>query len=157
MRNISAKTLIPLLVKAFTHYGIPQVVQSDRGTNFTSNLFQKVMKSLGVTHNFSAIYHPESQGVLERYHQTLKEVLTKYCIEHEQDWDEGLPFILFAIRNITQESLGFSPAELLYGRELRGPLKVLRDAWLDPDESSVDVSDYIRNLKGKMKVSKFCS
>ena len=153
VRNIRAKTLIPLLVKTFTQYGIPKVVQSDQGTNLTSSLFQEVMKAMGVTHKLSAVYHPQSQGVLERHHQTLKQALSKYCMQNAKDWDEGLPFVLFAIRNAVQESLGFSPAELLYGRELRGPLKVLHDEWLDEEESSVPVSDYVKNLKGKLKDS----
>ncbi|XP_068239972.1 uncharacterized protein [Palaemon carinicauda] len=101
--------------KVFTQYGIPKVVQTDRGTNFTSKLFQDVMLAMGVHHSISTDYHPQSQGALERFHQTLKEALTKSCHEHQKEWDEGLPFVLFARRNTQQDSLGYSPSELLYG------------------------------------------
>ncbi|XP_068209250.1 uncharacterized protein [Palaemon carinicauda] len=96
MRNISAKTLIPHLVNIFTQYGIPRIVQTDQGTNFTSTLFQEVMKVMGIKHSMSTVYHPQSQGCLERFHQTLKEGLTKFCEETGKDWEEGLPFVLYA-------------------------------------------------------------
>ncbi|KAI2644500.1 hypothetical protein H4Q32_028512 [Labeo rohita] len=43
-------------------------------------------------------YHPETQGALERWHQTLKSALRKYCIETGSEWDDGVPFVLFAVR-----------------------------------------------------------
>ncbi|XP_068213177.1 uncharacterized protein [Palaemon carinicauda] len=58
LRNITTKNLIPHLVKVFTQYGIPKVVQTDRGTNFTSKLFQDVMLAMGVHHSISTAYHP---------------------------------------------------------------------------------------------------
>lgn len=77
LRNISAKSLIPCLIKVFTQYGIPRIIQSDQGSNFTSKLFKDAMRAMGVKQKFSSVYHPESQGALERFHQTLKECLTK--------------------------------------------------------------------------------
>ncbi|XP_068205624.1 uncharacterized protein [Palaemon carinicauda] len=90
LRNISSKTLIPVLIKFFTQYGIPKIIQTDRGSNFTSDLFRQVMAAMNIKHTLSSVYHPESQGALERFHQTLKDALTKYCREHQTDWDEGL-------------------------------------------------------------------
>ncbi|XP_064103297.1 uncharacterized protein LOC135213249 [Macrobrachium nipponense] len=150
LRNITTKNLIPHLVKFFTQYGIPKVVQTDRGTNFTSKLFQDVMLAMRVHHSISTAYHPQSQGALEQFHQTLKEALTKYSHEHQKEWDEGLPFVLFAIRNTQQESLGYSPSELLYGRSVRGPLKVLYDVWLENQESGKDLHQYAVTLKKQL-------
>ncbi|XP_068207459.1 uncharacterized protein [Palaemon carinicauda] len=95
----------------------------------------------------------KSQGALERFHQTLKDALTKYCQEHRTDWDEGLPFVLYAIRNNRQESLGYSPAELLYGRKVRGPLEILYDMWSDQTKE-VTLGDYAKNLQGKLESSR---
>lgn len=50
-------------------------------------------------------------------------MLRKYCLETEKHWDEGVPFVLFAAREAVQESLGFSPAELVFGHMTRSPLK----------------------------------
>lgn len=79
----------------------------------------------------SSAYHPESQGALERWHQTLKAMLRKYCLEAKVDWDEGIPFVLFAAREAVQESLGFSPSELVFGHTPRGPLKSMKEKF-DP-------------------------
>lgn len=49
-------------------------------------------------------------------------MLRKVCHETGRDWDEGLPFVLFAFRDAKQESLGFSPAEIVLGYNVRGPL-----------------------------------
>lgn len=65
------------------------------------------MTELKIKHKKSSPYHPESQGALERFHQTLKSMLRKFCLESNRDWDEGLPLLLFAIRETPQESLGF--------------------------------------------------
>nr|XP_054753966.1 uncharacterized protein LOC129259729 [Lytechinus pictus] len=71
LRNIKAKTVIDALLVFFTRYGLPQDIQSDRGSNFTSSVFREVMHQLGIKQVNSSPYHPQSQGALERYHQTL--------------------------------------------------------------------------------------
>ena len=78
---------------------------------------------LGIDQQTSTAYHPESQGTLERFHQTLKSMIRTYCFEFEHDWDEGIPFLMFAARDSTQESLRFSPFELVFGHSVKGPLK----------------------------------
>ena len=72
VKNISAKTVLQHLLKVFTTYGFPKEIQCDQGTNFTSKVFQKTMVELSIKQSFSSAYHPESQGALERHHQTLK-------------------------------------------------------------------------------------
>ncbi len=76
-------------------------------------------------HQLSSAYLPESQGALERFHQTLKSMMHAYCTESGKDWAEGLPLLLFAVRGTKQESLGFIPAELVFGHTVRGPLNLL--------------------------------
>ena len=100
-----------------------------------AGIFQQVMSQLEIKQNISSAYHPQSQGALERFHQTLKTMLRAYCYEQVKDRDEGIPLLLFAIRESVQESLGFSPFELVYGREVRGPLKLLKEHWLYEKES----------------------
>lgn len=87
--------------------------QLDQGTNCMSRLFNQILSQLHVKHIVSSAYHPESQGALERFHQTLKTMLRTYCVDSETEWDEGLPLLLFSVRETVQESLGFSPAEFL--------------------------------------------
>lgn len=127
LRKITAPTITKALLKFFTTFGLPKIVQTDQGTNFLSKTFKQTLQALGVSHSVSSAYDPESQGALERWHQTLKSMLRKYCYETGRGWDEGVPFVLFAIRDAKQESLGFSPAELVLGHNVRGPLKVLKE------------------------------
>ncbi len=54
-------------------------------------LLRKAMNELNITHTVSSAYHPQSQGVIERFHQTLKTIIRTYCVEHQKDWDEQLP------------------------------------------------------------------
>ncbi|XP_068229725.1 uncharacterized protein [Palaemon carinicauda] len=72
LKNISAKNIAKHLLSFFTTYGIPKDIQTDRGSNFTSKLFSEILKELYIKHSLPSAYHPESQGVLERCHQTFK-------------------------------------------------------------------------------------
>ena len=91
-----------------------------------SAVFQEVAQQLGIKQIKSSAYHPETQGALERYHQTLKNMMRTYCFENENEWDKGIHMLLFATREIPNESLGFSPFELIYGHTVRGPLKLMK-------------------------------
>ena len=85
LRNIKTKNIVKALVKFFTFVGLPKSVQSDQGSNFISGIFQQVMHELGITQYKSSPYHPESQGALERFHQTLKNMIRSYCFDTEKD------------------------------------------------------------------------
>ena len=112
LRNI--KTIVKALIKFFTFVGLPKSVQSDQGSNFMSGIFQQVMHELRIKQYRSSAYHPESQGALERFHWILKNMIRSYCFDTEKDWDEGIHSLLFAVRESVQESLGFSPFELVF-------------------------------------------
>ncbi|XP_071483244.1 KRAB-A domain-containing protein 2-like [Diadema antillarum] len=148
LRRITAQNVNKALVKIFTTVGLPKVVQSDQGSNFTSKIFQQVMRELGIKCVTSSAYHPQSQGALERFHQTLKNMMRTYCLEVEKDWDEGLPLLLFSVRESVQESLGFSPFELVFGHEVRGPLKVLREKLLGEDDLP-GLLNYVTTFRGR--------
>ena len=89
LRNIKTKSIVKALIKFFTFVGLPKSVQSDQGSNFMSGIFQQVMHELGIKQYRSSAYHPESQGALERFHQT-KNMIRSYCFDTEKDWDEGI-------------------------------------------------------------------
>lgn len=151
IKNITSRTIVSKLRHLFTTFGIPQEIQSDQGTNFTSDLFRAVLNELGISQTLSTAYHPQSQGALERCHQTLKSLLRKFCHEQPLEWDEALPYVLFAIREAPNESLGVSPFELLFGRKVRGPLRIVKDKLLDTTTHKlVSVTKYLDNLKSTL-------
>ena len=149
LRNIKAKTIVKALTKFFSFVGAPKAIQSDQGSNFMSGLFQQVMFELGIEQYRSSAYHPESQGALERFHQTLKSMMRTYCFQHGKDWDEGVHMVLFAAREAVQESLGFSPFELVFGHSVRGPLKLLKEKWL-LETTDINLLDYVSEFKERL-------
>ncbi|KAL0154738.1 hypothetical protein M9458_049001, partial [Cirrhinus mrigala] len=72
--------------------------------------------------NAPTVYHPQTDGLVERFNQTLKQMLRRVVMEDKRDWDLMLPYILFGIRELPQASTGFTPFELLFGRQPRGLL-----------------------------------
>lgn len=149
LRSIRSEKIVEVLVGFFTRFGFPKVIQSDCGTNFTSRYFKKKMDEFGIKHMTSAPYHPESQGQVERFHQTLKSVLKKFCLETGGDWDKELPYALFAIRSIPNDSVGLSPFQLIFGHCVRGPLDVVRELW-EGETPEVNVLDYFSDLQEKL-------
>ena len=150
LRNIKAKTIVHALTKFFTLVGLPKSIQSDQGSNFMSGLFQQVMHELSIKQFRSSAYHPESQGALERFHQTLKNMIRMYCQDTEKNWDEGIHLLLFAARDSVQESLGFSPFELVFGHTVRGPPKLLKEKLLVDDDSSLNLLQYVSDFRSKL-------
>ena len=150
LRNIKTPKIIKALEKFFTTFGIPRSLQSDQGSNFMSKEFQQFMSILGIKQEHSSAYHPESQGALERFHQTLKTMMKTYCYENDKDWDEGIPWLLFAYRESVQESLGFSPNELIFGHRVRGPLYLLKEKWLNPDIEKTNVLEHFQTFKERI-------
>uniref|UniRef100_A0A8C5DT92 Gypsy retrotransposon integrase-like protein 1 n=1 Tax=Gouania willdenowi TaxID=441366 RepID=A0A8C5DT92_GOUWI len=151
LRSLRTKPVVKALLWFFSTFGLPREIQTDRGTNFMSKLFSQVVKELNIKHVTSSAYHPESQGALERFHQTLKSMLRKFCSESEKEWDEGLPLLMFAIRETPQESLGFSPCDLVFGHTVRGPLRVLREKWTsDSPRRESNVLDYVSSFRERL-------
>lgn len=149
LRNITAKSVLKALTKFISVFGIPKTVQTDQGSNFTSRLFEQVLKQLCIQHNKSSAYHPQSQGALERFHQHLKSLLRAYCTELKADWEEGLPWLLLAAREVVQESTGFSPNELVFAHTVRGPLSVVRDQWM-PSDPPQNLITYVNGFRHRL-------
>ena len=74
-------------------------------------------------------YHPICNGLVERFNGSLKSMLKKLCKERPREWDRYLCPLLFAYREVPQETLGFSPFELFYSCSVRGPMTVLKELW----------------------------
>lgn len=125
LRSITAKSVVKALSQFISVFGIPEVIQTDQGSNFRSQLFSQVFQQLQIKHNQASAYHPQSRGALERFHQTLKSLLHTYCTELDCDWQEGLPWLLLAAKGVVQVNTGFSPNNLVSGHLMRGPLAVL--------------------------------
>ncbi|XP_068205634.1 uncharacterized protein [Palaemon carinicauda] len=127
IKNISARTIIVNLLKIFTIFGFPKELQCDQGTNFTSDLFKQTLKQLNISHIFASAYHPQTNGALERVHQTIKNLLRKYICETGRDWDEDLDLLMYVLRSTPNESTGISPFEMMFGRRPRTNLSMVKE------------------------------
>ncbi|XP_068211718.1 uncharacterized protein [Palaemon carinicauda] len=132
--------------------GVPKEILSDRGPQFRSELMLQVRKLLGVKPLFSTPYHPAANGRIERQHQILKSILKKICELKHNQWHRFLPSALFAMREIPSDTTGFSPFEILYGRQVRGPLTILKELWTNSDMSAgeTDLYSFVLELREKL-------
>lgn len=108
----------------FCQHGLPVSIVSDRDPRFTSNVWKELMKLLGTRMNMSSAFHPQTDGLTERYNRVLEEYLRSYVSATYDDWDEWLPLAQFAVNNSKQESLKATPFFLNSGRHPKTPATV---------------------------------
>jgi cleavage and polyadenylation specificity factor subunit 1 len=104
-------------------FGVPTLITSDCGVQFAPALWAALMKKLGVRHVMTTAYHPQSNGVLERFHRRLKEALRARAAA--TDWPLHLPWVLLGLRTAPREDSGVSTAQLVYGCALQLPGQLL--------------------------------
>uniref|UniRef100_A0A8C4SI54 Integrase catalytic domain-containing protein n=1 Tax=Erpetoichthys calabaricus TaxID=27687 RepID=A0A8C4SI54_ERPCA len=150
LRSATSKNITRELVRLFARVGIPKEVLTDQGTPFTSDTFREVAKLLKIKHLRTSVYHPQTDGLVERFNQTLKQMLRKVVSADGRNWDELLPFVLFAYREVPQASTGFSTFELLYGRQPRGLLDILKEGWEEEALPGCNVLEYIAQMRDRM-------
>ena len=129
LKNHTAEEVANALAQIFSHFGLPEEILSDQGTEFMSELMQHFLFQFGIKQIRASPYHPETNGSCERFHRTLKSMIRAMVNDFNDSWCECLPWALFAYREIPVETLGFSPFELMYGYSVRGPLSLLRSTW----------------------------
>ncbi|KAL2089209.1 hypothetical protein ACEWY4_016108 [Coilia grayii] len=152
LRQVKVRQVANALLQLVTRVGIPQEVLTDQGTNFTSKLLKQVYQYLGIKGIKMTPYHPQTDGLVERFNQTLKSMLCKFVADSGADWDEWLPYLLFAYCEVPQASTGFSPFELLYGRQVRGPLDMMKEAVEgQPPQNGMNILSYIIKMRDKME------
>ena len=111
----TAETIARLFAEEIIcRHGIPEELLSDRRANFLSNLVLELCKILGVKKINTSGYHPQTDGMVERFNSTLTSMIAKSCDIRDRDWDDHLPFLLFAYRASAQDSTKESPFFLLH-------------------------------------------
>ena len=77
-------------------------------------------------------------------------MIRTYCLDKEKDWDEGISLLLFAVKESIQQSLGFSPFELVFGHSVPGRLKLLKQNWLSENTESLNLLNYVSKFRNKL-------
>ena len=127
LRNKSAIEAAQFLYSLFCRHGLPVHVMSDQGREFDNNLNKELFTAMGVNHIVSSAYHPQTNGLVERFNQTLQRSLLKMVGDNESDWFKYLGSVLFAYNTSRQASTKYSPFFLLYGRHPRLPVDLQVD------------------------------
>uniref|UniRef100_A0A9J7YCJ2 Gypsy retrotransposon integrase-like protein 1 n=1 Tax=Cyprinus carpio carpio TaxID=630221 RepID=A0A9J7YCJ2_CYPCA len=130
--------------------GIPSQILTDQGTPFMSRMMAEVCNLLKIRQLRTTVYHPQTDGLVERFSQTLKQMLRRVAAEDKRDWDQMLPYVLFGIREIPQASTGFTPFELLFGRQPRGLLDVAREAWEQQPAVHRTTIEHVREMRERI-------
>ncbi|KAF0706282.1 hypothetical protein AaE_014191 [Aphanomyces astaci] len=131
-------------------FGVPGRLLYDCGSNFVSELATTMYTTLGINKLASAAYHPQGQGLVERFNHTIIQMLKIYVNDHQTDCDTYLPRLLFAHRTSHHETLGDSPYFCLFGRDLTLPLD-LAFMNAEPSWKSDDLPQYKRRLAASWK------
>lgn len=106
------------LTNIVLRHGAPRYLLSDRGTAFLSALVKDVLAASRVIHQITSTYHPQTNGLTERFNRTLSQMLSIYISNDLKNWHFILPFLSFACNTSIQSTTGFSPFFLVYGREV---------------------------------------
>ncbi len=151
MNGITTKDVAQeLLTKVIlTGHGMPRRILTDRGSNFNSELAREVYRLLDIAKSTTSAYHPQCDGHTERFNKTLGIMLAKLMEDHPLDWDELLPYCVFAYNISMHASTKLSPYYILYGREPKLPMDhMFGTAEYDKPKST---KTYVRQLQNRLE------
>lgn len=152
--SITADSTIQMCREIFSTFGIPSVLVSDHGVQFTSEQFQQFLRMNGIVHKMGAPYHPATNGQAERYVQTMKQKLKSLkCTKAQLNVE--LCNILLTYRKMIHPATSQSPAMMMFGRQLRSRIDLML-----PKNEVVDAKNYtVREFKDgdRVRVRDFLS
>ena len=130
------------LVKLFSTMEIPQMLHSDQGRNFESMILSQTLEAFGISKTRTTAYHPQGDGMVERFNRSLLQLLRVYTDTQAADWEHYLPLVLYAYRTAVHSSTGVTPFQMMFG-------KVPREETLIP-QLSFQPQSYQAQLQAKL-------
>jgi hypothetical protein len=147
----ATRTADCLVENFFSKFGIPATLHSDQGTNFQSKLFQEVMELLGIQKTRTTYYRPQSDGLVENLNQTLKGIIQRMIIDQPKDWDEHLQLATMAYRATPHSSTGYSPNQMMLGREVLLPIDLLVGPAPGESDTFLCSTEYVQWLQNTFR------
>ena len=137
------------IVEFVCRYGAPLQILTDQGAQFQSQLFAEMCQLLNIDKIRTSSYHPQTDGLVERFNRTLTSMLSHFVNDHQRDWDDHVPMVMMAYRSTSQETTNISPNRMMMGCEIRLPVDLL--VGNPPEESySMFETDYIQVLQERL-------
>jgi len=140
----AAEVAQKLLSEWIPRYGCPESITSDRGTQFTSAVWKKVTDKLGIKCHFTTAFHPQANGLVERFHRTLKASLRARL--SDESWVHEVPWVMLGFRSTARDDADFTPADVVFGAPLRLPADL-------PSARDDDVASFVRELNKLMSTA----
>ena len=150
VRSTTAQVVIRALTEIFSRNGFLGVLVSDNGPQFISKTFKSFCEKNGINHVRTAVYSPESNGMVERFHGSLKSMLAK-CMEGGGSWPELLPMVLFFLRMTPSALSCFSQFLMFHGWEPNTPARLLYNAWVSKEVGNLEVEQWVRENTEKVQ------
>ena len=148
LKKIDTVTIAEEVIKVCARMGFPREILSDNAAQFTSEMMKEICRLMAIKQVHSSPYHAQSNGIVERFHGTIKPMLRKLTVLHPRHWHRYLPALLYACRDVPNASTGFSPFELLFGRRPRGPLDLIAETWKgSADQAQKSTFQYVCELQ----------
>lgn len=136
--STQTKPVLNFLTESFYSFGAPRRIISDRGTSFTSKMFENFIKDFGIIHVQNATRTPRANGQVERYNRTILQALLA-SVEDEDRWDQKVKPVQWALNNTYNESIGKTAQQMLMGY-------IPRDPWPDVLAQQIELNQH-RNLE----------
>ena len=152
LKRITTTHVTEAMLQVFTRIGFPREILTDNAQSFTGKLAQEVYSAFKAQHISIAPYRPATNGSCERFNQTLMGILRKIVNDRTQDWDKFIPAALFAYRQIPTRQTGFSPASMIFGHNIAGPLEAMKESWEEgkTDPNLTTASQYVADLHHRL-------
>ena len=149
VRDCSATTATNFLInEVIMKYGTPTCILTDNGTHFTAQMMNNLFQSLGTTHLYTTVYHPQTNGQIERFNATMDGKIATLCNERRTNWDEVLPFVTFNYNTSIHATTQQTPFEMMHGRQATLPFdqqQALISVTPDPEHGK-KLRDYLEKL-----------
>jgi len=155
LANKEASTVARALVNGcFCRHGFPKFMLTDRGKEFENDLLDEICKLLGIKKLRTTPYHPESNGLIERFNRTLGQLLMAFTQSRAGDWDQYLQLLMFTYRSTIHSATRETPFYALYFRDIAGPnnINVLRP-YSEEDDFANEVSKVLKSTRELIRLN----
>ena len=136
-----------LIDEVFMRYSVPEQLHSDQGRQFESQLISEVCKALHIKKTRTTPYHPQCDGMVERFNRTLLNMLATHCKDHPWDWEQHIRKVCMAYNTSVHSTTNYTPFYLMFGRQARLPVDVMFGS---PPTDSKSPSEYAVSLKKQL-------
>lgn len=152
LQNITAESVAKSIFEGWiARFGCPTTLTSDQGRQFESQLFTSLTRLLGIEKTRTTPYHPQSNGLDERWHRTLKAAITANLTSCNTNWLDALPTVLLGLRAAPRNDTGVSAAQMTYGTTMRLSGDFFTDAPITSQSVDYTYVDQLRNTINEFK------